>query len=94
MIIHLAGSNRDPHASADGSSLESFNPHRGLNASHLAFGHGFHRCIGAELAKMELRAAYVAIAKRFPDLAIADVDLGFRPKSIVYGIDALPVRIA
>ena len=34
--------------------------------SHLAFGHGFHRCIGAELARMELRAAYPALARRFP----------------------------
>jgi cytochrome P450 len=93
VVLHLAGTNRDPALSSDGQSLEAFNPHRAIGASNLAFGHGFHRCIGAELAKMELRLAYPALARRFPDLALADADLAFRQKSIVYGIDALPVRL-
>lgn len=94
MIVHLAGSNRDPHVSSDGASMEDFDPHRGVDVSSLAFGHGFHRCVGAELAKMELRIAYPAIARRFPRLAIAEGgELEFRPKSIVYGLEALPVTL-
>ena len=37
---------------------------------HLAFGYGAHRCVGAELAKMELRIAYPALLRRFPDLRL------------------------
>lgn len=59
-------------------------------ARHLAFGHGFHRCVGAELARMELRAAYPALAARFPDLHVVE-EPRFREKSIVFGVDELRV---
>lgn len=93
VLCHLAGANRAPAVAADDRSLETFDPHREVAASSLAFGHGFHRCVGTELAKMELRIAYPALARRFPDLTLADRDLPYRQKSIVYGIDALPVRL-
>ena len=79
-------------ADRDGERLETFDPHR-VPGSHYAFGHGIHRCIGAELARMELRAAYPALLRRFPDLRLAvPVDeLEFRDASIVYGVETLPV---
>jgi cytochrome P450 len=93
VMCHLGGANRDAALSADGSSLEAFAPHRQVGSSHLAFGHGLHRCVGAELAKLELRIAFPALARRFPDLALDATDLAFRQKSIVYGVEALPVRL-
>ena len=56
-------------------------------------GHGFHRCVGAELARMELRTAFPALARRFPDLSLATDRVDYRQLSIVYGVDALPVRL-
>jgi cytochrome P450 len=96
--VSLSGANRD-HAmfGADG---DSFNPHRmggfGPGSAHLAFGHGFHRCVGSELARMELRCAFRALAKRFPGLSLAGRpdQLRFRDFSIVYGIESLPVHLA
>ncbi len=85
VVCHLPGANRD------GTGLESFDASR-TPTSHLAFGHGFHRCVGAELARMELRSAFPAIARRFPDLAVAADRLEYREKSIVYGLETLPVR--
>jgi cytochrome P450 len=54
-----------------------------------------HRCVGAELARMELRAAFTALANRFPDLslAVAEEQLRFRDFSIVYGVESLPVQL-
>ena len=63
VLVHLPAADRDPRAYPAGDGLD---PHA-RHASHLAFGYGFHRCVGAELARMELRAAYPALA-RFPDL--------------------------
>jgi cytochrome P450 len=33
---------------------------------HLAFGHGVHHCLGAPLARAEMRIAYPALLRRFP----------------------------
>ncbi len=64
--ISLLGANRDPRLTPDGNT---FDPHR-EPTRHLAFGHGMHRCVGAELARMELRIALRGLARRFPDLAV------------------------
>jgi cytochrome P450 len=42
---------------------------------------------------MELRIAYPALARRFPGLTLATTDLEFRQRSIVYGVDSLPVLL-
>lgn len=91
VVVSLSGANRDPVL---GSGMEAFDPARNPT-SHVAFGHGIHRCIGAELARMELRAAYPALVARFPRmrLAVPVAELTFRPASIVYGLDSLPVLL-
>jgi cytochrome P450 len=91
VMVHLPAANRDPRTYPAGDALD---PSR-ATSSHLAFGHGFHRCVGAELARMELRAAYPALARRFPGLALdvpAD-ELAYHAKSIVYGVESVPVRL-
>jgi cytochrome P450 len=54
-----------------------------------------HRCVGAELARMELRIAYPALVRRFPAMrpAIDPASLSMRRASIVFGLDALPVTL-
>ncbi|MFI9388767.1 cytochrome P450 [Kutzneria sp. NPDC052558] len=92
VIVSLSGANRD---AALGPDMEGFDPDRPTSSSHLAFGHGIHRCIGAELAKMELRIAYPALVRRFPKLrlAVSPEELAYRQVSIVYGVDELPVLV-
>lgn len=92
VIGSLVAANRDEALGAD---MDEFVPDRGWS-SHLAFGHGIHRCIGAELGRMELRRALPALFKRFGDLAHegpAD-ETAFRMFSIVFGIEALPVTFS
>lgn len=91
ILCSLSGANRDP-ASA-GERPDGFDPYRVPASAHLAFGHGVHRCVGAELARMELRIALPRLLKRFPDLAVAkpQEQLNFRQLSFVFGIDELSV---
>ena len=92
--ISLLGANRDPALTGDGSHPDDFDPTR-APTRHLAFGHGLHRCVGSELARMELRIALRGLARRFPDLAVAAPadKLSWRPLSAVYGVESLPVRL-
>jgi cytochrome P450 len=91
VVCSLSGANRD---SSLGPEMERFDGTR-EPTSHLAFGYGIHRCIGAELARMELRAAYPALVRRFPKMRLAiDADtVPYRQSSIVYGVDSLPVLL-
>ncbi|WP_431878678.1 cytochrome P450 [Amycolatopsis sacchari] len=91
VFVSLSGANRDAKL---GEDMETFDATR-EPSSHLAFGWGVHRCIGAELARMELRAAYPALVRRFPDmhLAVAPDELAYRQTSVVYGVDTLPVSL-
>ncbi|GAA3184183.1 hypothetical protein GCM10010531_42980 [Blastococcus jejuensis] len=92
VAVSLSGANRDPAWA--GPDPDRFDPSRSpATGVHLAFGHGMHRCVGAELARMELRIVLPALFRRFPDLALAvpEEDLSWRGLSFVYGVEALPV---
>jgi len=78
-----------------GPGMERIEVGRPTSRSHLAFGHGLHRCVGAELARMELRTAYPALVRRFPAMrpAIDPASLPTRRASIVFGLEELPVTL-
>jgi cytochrome P450 family 142 subfamily A polypeptide 1 len=59
---------------------------------HIAFGFGSHFCLGAALARLELRIMFEELIGRLDDWAWAD-ELGARrtPNAFVRGIEALPV---
>jgi cytochrome P450 len=84
-----------PAANRDGSFIddpETLDVTRGA-IGHVAFGHGVHHCLGAPLARMEMRIAFPALLRRFPGLALADPDAdpAFRVFSVVFGLKSLPV---
>lgn len=60
---------------------------------HVAFGHGVHRCLGAQLARAELRIALATLLGRFPDLtlAVAAPDVPWQLDGMQRGPAALPV---
>ena len=89
VVCSLVAANRDESLARDVDELDLSR----APTPHLAFGHGIHHCLGASLARMELRAAYPALLRRFPDLRLtAGLDeLSFPELSLVYGVRELPV---
>jgi cytochrome P450 len=86
----LPAGNRDD---AFVDSPETLDIRRGA-PGHLAFGHGVHHCLGAPLARMEMRIAFPALLRRFPNLALAEPfeDVQFRSWNFIYGLKSLDVR--
>jgi cytochrome P450 len=62
-------------------------------AHHLAFGYGVHRCLGAPVARIELRESLRALRERFPKmrLAVPDEELRFHPAAVNKRLVELPV---
>ena len=85
----LPMANRDPALLPDGDRLDL----RREPVPHVAFGHGVHHCLGAALARLELRTVYTALWRRFPTLRLADPggEPSFRLTTPAYGLTSLMV---
>ncbi len=88
VLLGIGPANRDPAVFAEPDRLDltrAPNPHVG-------FGLGTHFCPGAQLSRMETRAAIPALLARFPRLALAGEPM-WRRTIILRGLERLPVRL-
>ncbi|HEV2372345.1 MAG TPA: cytochrome P450 [Streptosporangiaceae bacterium] len=67
VLARLEAANHDPAAFPEPGTFD----HARTANGHLAFGYGRHQCLGAGLARAELRAALRAIRQHCPDLSLA-----------------------
>ncbi|HEY0497380.1 MAG TPA: cytochrome P450 [Kutzneria sp.] len=60
---------------------------------HVAFGHGIHHCIGAPLARLELRIGLGTLLRRLPgvQLAVEESDLTWLRGGLMRGLETLPL---
>ncbi len=59
---------------------------------HMAFGHGIHLCLGANLARMEARIFFEEFFRQFSDIESAGTPVFIRSNSI-HGYKDMPVRL-
>ncbi len=88
VALQFASANRDPSVFADPDRLDLA---RDPNP-HVSFGAGIHYCLGAPLARMELRLAFATMLRRRPDIALVEAPT-WKPTYVLRGLQALRVQV-
>lgn len=85
-----ASANRDPEEFPE---PDSFDISRDAS-HHVAFGYGIHRCLGQQLARIELHVVFSKLFHRFPKLKTVQPieSLPFKYDSQIYGLYELAVE--
>jgi cytochrome P450 len=87
VMLATASALRDPQAYPD---PDRFDITRVSDPSTVYFGFGIHRCIGAHLARLEMRVAFEELVTRFPDFAVDESRAVRHVSSNVRGVANLP----
>ena len=62
---------------------------------HVAFGFGTHFCLGAELARLEIRVMFEELLRRIPDWELVDpLEPKILPASFARAYDRIRIRFA
>jgi cytochrome P450 family 142 subfamily A polypeptide 1 len=61
---------------------------------HVAFGFGPHYCLGASLARLELRVFFEEVLTRLPGLVLLEDQPSRRPSNFISGIERMTVELA
>jgi cytochrome P450 family 142 subfamily A polypeptide 1 len=88
VLLLYPSANRDARQFPD---PDAFDVTRRPN-EHVAFGFGSHFCLGASLARLELRVMFEELLSRLPDMTLAtEAPLPRRPSNFIVGIEHMPV---
>ena len=88
-LLPFPAANRDPEAFVD---ADQFVIDRAENR-HAAFGLGIHRCLGSNLARLELSVGVQVWMERFPDFILEDPSAVTWAPGQVRGPRVLPIRV-
>jgi cytochrome P450 family 142 subfamily A polypeptide 1 len=91
LLLLYPSANRDEVVFADPFTFDI----RRTPNEHVAFGYGPHFCLGANLARLELKVLFEEMLDRLPGLELVDPTDAprLRPANFVSGFDSLPVRV-
>jgi cytochrome P450 len=87
VVLYYVSANRDEEIFAD---AHRFDVARAPN-EHLAFGAGEHFCLGASLARLEIKVMFEELLRRLPDIELAGPVRRLR-SNFVNGWKEIPVR--
>ena len=89
VLVMLASGNRDESQFPEG---ESFDIDRQNASRHLSFGHGIHYCLGAPLARLELRVFLEELTRNVSDMRLVEgQDYRYLPNTTHRGPTSLRV---
>ena len=89
VVLMYSSANRDPAHFADPERLDVTrhpNP-------HLAFGFGTHFCLGASLARLEIRIFFEELIRRVEALHLVEDSVVEMPNAFVYGLKSARVQL-
>jgi cytochrome P450 family 142 subfamily A polypeptide 1 len=87
VLMIYPSANRDPAQFKDPNLFKiDRNPH------HVAFGIGNHFCLGANLARMEMRVTFEELLRRIPDMEFSDGGPVIKPSPLVRTCSEMKVR--
>ena len=89
VLLPFPAANRDPEVFPDADKVIIDREEN----RHVAFGLGIHRCLGSNLARLELRVAVEVFIQRFPKFELADPSSVTWSLGQVRGPRKLPVRV-
>jgi cytochrome P450 family 142 subfamily A polypeptide 1 len=90
IIMVYPAANRDPRA---WDRPQQFDVRRKFDKPALAFGLGKHYCLGASLARLEIRVFLEELLRRLEDITVVPgFDPAVKPSSFVRGLSSLPVQ--
>ncbi len=89
ILLDIGSANHDPAVFTDPDSVALDRK----QAAHLTFGYGAHYCIGAPLARIELKTVFAQLIPRFPSmrLTVDPATLNVRHDVLAGGLGELPV---
>lgn len=89
VTLWVGSANRDPERFPD---PDTFDIHRDTSG-HIAFGQGIHFCLGAPLARLEVKIALNALLDRFDHIEVDYSGLEFEDPMQIICPRTLPVRV-
>lgn len=87
VVVWFAAANRDETVFPE---PDAFDVTR-APGDHLTFGHGPHFCLGAQLARVQMRALFTAVLDRLGEVRLAADPVRLR-SNFQNGLKSLPIR--
>jgi len=92
LMTCLGSANRDP--AKWGDTADRIDLRRADAKDHVAFGGGFHSCLGAHLARLEARVAIGTLVRRFPRVELATDTPEWNGRIVLRGLTRLPLSVS
>ena len=91
LLLMYGSANRDESVFEEPERFDVLREHN----HHVAFGFGTHFCLGASLARLEIRVMFEELLRRIPEWRLAPgAEPRILPSAFARGYDAVPIEFS